>query len=253
MKIFYLAAFVLVAGMSSCKTTSTKSNASLASAGTGGTKLVTPPAGSKDNDLDVDAVVKYMKDIRQKFYEGSHSGFSKTLSGSYPTITDAESCMSNNPSYWSTLVQHFYCLHPSYDNVVPNVRGCFSVLANGRQVNGRGIYPEIFDYCMYQDYDAVEGRRPTFDKNTIIANKSAGNKVGVLKYMSDEEIEVFKYVIFTWYNPFAFKESDQQKVLDEFWGPGKYTVQTTGKAMHPDTAILPFMQQLEASGGEVNW
>lgn len=246
-----------------CKSTGTPPTSATFDAGTNGGKLVAPPAGTDNNPLDVDAIVKYMLDTKAKFYDGNKPGFdvSDPKYATLPNINDFTGCLGNNPQYWSTLVQHFYCLHPSYNSVIPNIRGCFSRLANGSQVNGRGFYPEVFDYCMYQEYDAVQQKVPTFDKDVIAKNKALPNgagRVGVMKYMTAEEEEVFKYVLYTWYNPFAFKVEDQQAVLDKFWAvvePGrKYTVQTTGKSKHPNTpAIVTLFKTMDANNNEIPW
>ena len=226
-------------------------------------KLKTPPFEAKDEPMDVSAVLEYWNDIADKFYykkDGYTSGTPAT------SITDEpiSNCFGACPAYYSTLFCHVYCWHPSYKDVVPNVRGCFSQIARGSfSVKKNNVqvtaYPEIFDYCMYQDFDPIAvktGQKPlpAHDQTVIDGNKASGNKVGVLKYMSESEEAAFKYWAYTWYNPFAFSEADQQSVLDQFYAthPGVVTqvprASHSGRSMHPDTktVIEPVMRAVDA-------
>jgi hypothetical protein len=147
--------------------------------------------------------------------------------------------MASCPRYFSDLVCHYFCWHPSYEPVSPNVRGCLSLLSQGKTPDGipferpdavtgkrrRFYYPEIYDYCLYAEkdgkgYDAVLNNKgsPPWDEAIINANKAAGRKIGVLKWVDDNEAKAFKYVLWTWYNPFAFKMEDQQKLINAFYG-----------------------------------
>jgi len=155
------------------------------------------------------------------------------------------------PAYYSDLVCHFYAHMPSYETVIPNIRGCFSRLANGylQVPNGDGtshnaVYPEMWDYCMYQDYDAVLGKTPSYDQATIDANKAAGNEVGVLRYMANSLRPVFKFVMYTWYEPNTFLQSDQQAILNQVYAALGQQVPAprSGLSTHPDGGnIVPRM------------
>jgi hypothetical protein len=229
-------------------------------------KLKTPPFEAKDEPMDVSAVLEYWNDIADKFYD-KKDGYT---AGTPPTSINDEplsTCLSACPAYYSTLFCHIYCWHPSYKDVVPNVRGCFSQIARGAfAVKKNNVqvtaYPEIFDYCMYQDFDPIavkNGQKPLpdFNQTVIDDNKAKINgtgRIGVLKYMSPSEEAVFKYWAYTWYNPFAFSEADQQAVLDQFYAthPGVVSqvprASHAGKSMHPDTktVIEPVMQAVDA-------
>lgn len=197
---------------------------------------VSPPPGTNDNPLDVDLVVTAWKKVKSDFYD-TQAGYSHRTNGATPLAAEAQQCLGNcttSVPYWSDLVCQYYCWHPSYEQVSPNVRGCFSYLARGFAPNGAPVqrpdpttgqnrplyYPEIYDYCLYQEYDAVlrPQSAPTYDASLIAANKTAGKKVGVLKWVDDNEAEAFKHVMWTWYNPFAFKMEDQQKAINQFYG-----------------------------------
>ena len=228
-------------------------------------KLKTPEfeAVGKDQEMDVSAVLEYWNDVADKFYD-KKDGYT---AGTPPTGINDEplsTCLSACPAYYSVLFCHIYCWHPSYKDVVPNVRGCFSQIARGAfAVKKNNVqvtaYPEIFDYCMYQDFDPIAvktGQKPlpAFDQATIDTNKASGNKIGVLKYMSPSEEAAFKYWAYTWYNPFAFSEADQQAVLDQFYAthPGVVSqvprASHSGRSMHPDTktVIEPVMRAVDA-------
>ncbi len=225
-------------------------------------KLKTPHFEAKDEPMDVSAVLEYWNDVADKFY-GKNDGYT---SGTPVSITaePISSCFGACPAYYSTLFCHIYCWHPSYKDVVPNVRGCFSQIARGSfSVHKNNVqvtaYPEIFDYCMYQDFDPIAvktGQKPlpVYDQTIIDGNKASGNKIGVLKYMSQNEEAVFKYWAYTWYNPFAFSEADQQSVLDQFYATHPGVVSSVprashaGRSMHPDTKTIiePVMQAVDA-------
>jgi hypothetical protein len=225
-------------------------------------KLKTPPFEAKNEPMDVSAVLEYWNDVADKFY-GKNDGYT---SGTPVSITaePINSCFGACPAYYSTLFCHIYCWHPSYKDVVPNVRGCFSQIARGAfPVKKNNVqvttYPEIFDYCMYQDFDPIaiktgQKQLPAYDQTVIDANKASGTRIGVLKYMSQSEEAAFKYWAYTWYNPFAFSEADQQAVLDQFYATHPGVVSSvprashSGKSMHPDTktVIEPVMRAVDA-------
>jgi hypothetical protein len=198
---------------------------------------LSPPPGTDNNELDVDLVVTAWKKVKEQLYD-TQVGYSYMANPSNPPKEqEAQNCMDwngNSVPYYSDILWHFYCWHPSYEAVSPNVRGCFSNLARGQGANYESVgrvdpvtgqsrslyYPEIYDYCLYQEYDAVlnKSNSPTFDENVIALNKSLGNKVGVLKWVDDNEREAFQHVMYTWYNPDAFSMESQQRAINEFYG-----------------------------------
>jgi hypothetical protein len=197
-----------------------------------------PAPGTTDNALDVDLVVTAWKKVKADFYD-STQGYTHNPNGAAPPATEVRQCLAACPGYYSDIVCHYYCWHPSYEQVSPNVRGCFTYLAKGWASNNTPIrrldpvtqqprplfYPEIYDYCLYAEkdgkgYDAVLNPTapPPWDEAIINANKAAGRKVGVLKWVDDNEAAAFKHVMWTWYNPFAFKAEDQEKAINAFYG-----------------------------------
>jgi hypothetical protein len=260
-----------------CKTSQTvNEHSGLRSVGPNGAKLLPPDPGKENQPLiGKQAVIDYMIAYRKRFYEDKQflfvtddlkqkaakedidAGNPPGTTKPGPDMGDMLKCLDIEKVNWSPLVQHFYCLHGSYQTIVPNMRGCFSYLAGGVSVNERGWYPEIFDFCTYQDYDAVINAGKTkFDVTTLVKNKIAGNRVGVMKYLTADEEEVFKYVLWTWYNPLVYSIQDQQDVLDAFWGPGNYDVANImrRKQHHPEyDDIVPFMTEIAKNGGEVPW
>jgi hypothetical protein len=197
-----------------------------------------PPPGTQDNALDIKLVLDAWKKVKADFYD-SKQGYTKTENGASPPASEVTQCLSACPNYYSDLVCHYYCWHPSYAQVSPNVRGCLTYLARGAAANGTPIerkdpatkqlralyYPEIYDYCLYAEkdgkgYDAVLNYNspPPWDEAIINANKAAGRKIGVFKWIDDNEAKAFKYVMYTWYNPFAFKLEDQEKAINAFYG-----------------------------------
>ena len=59
---------------------------------------------------------------------------------------------------------------------------------------------------------------PLWNEWNIEQNKKAKYKLGVLKWVDDNEREAFRHVMFTWYNPKAFDIASQQEALNEFYG-----------------------------------
>jgi hypothetical protein len=186
---------------------------------------------------DQAAIVDRWKFVQKSFY-GTQSGYSK-VSSPAPLASETENCFAAVPNYYSELVSHFYCWHPSYLQVVPNVRGCFSNIARGRFPNvmstytekatkttpaheqpRRLFYPEIYDYCLFEEFDAVlkPSATPDYDARLIAANKSAGKKPGVLKWVDDNEADVFKFIMFTEYDPFTYSIESQQAIINRFYG-----------------------------------
>jgi hypothetical protein len=194
-----------------------------------------PPPGTTDNALDIDLVLTAWKKVKADFYD-STQGYTKTENGAPPPAAEVNECLAACPAYYSDLVCHYYCWHPSYKQVSPNVRACLTYLARANsptpimrrdpvtQKYRLLYYPEIYDYCLYAEkdgkgYDAVLNlNSPPWDEAIINANKAAGRKIGVFKWVDDNEAKAFKYVMYTWYNPFAFKMEDQQKAINAFYG-----------------------------------
>jgi hypothetical protein len=184
---------------------------------------------------------------------GKETGAAPPASASDMAAEMGGGCLSSfPPSYsYSTLVSHFYCWHPSYQYVSPNVRGCFTQISRrsipefdltksppapvpglslqkhmpGQPDTPLDYYSDLFDYCMYEPFDPLvlakrTGIAPPYNLAMINANRAKGNKVGVLKFMPDDKAEIFRYVMFTWYNPRAFKltgPNSQQEALDIFY------------------------------------
>jgi len=193
-------------------------------------------------------VLNAWKFVRERFYSNSMPpGYVKTPWNA----NEPKQCLQACPSYYSDIVCHFYCWHPSYAQVVPNVRGCFSNIARGavKKLDERTkteremFYPEIHDFCTYQPYDAVlnpeilqpdpkksgnfiKGEKGaflsdklTYDQPVIDKNKAEGTVLGVMGNPDLRKGEkVFKYIMFTWYDPFLFRSKDQQRAINAFYG-----------------------------------
>ncbi len=208
--------------------------------------LPPPVAGTdgnpiKDQSIDSELVVDYWLRSADKFYGETKAGY--TSGAANAVSIDNEmlgDCLKACPEYYSTLVCHFYCWHPSYKQVVPNVRGCFSQIARGRFLvskNGSqlNLYPEMYDYCTYQDFEplSVAGgvkKLEPYDQAKINSNKSSGAKPGVMGYLTENDADIFKAVMYTWFNPFAFSDAEQQKVLTDFYGRQKFSSVTVPTA-----------------------
>jgi len=200
---------------------------------TGGTR-----PGIKDQALDVDLVLKGWNKVKDDFYRGSQPGFG-TGPGKRPkkltakNVTDAgefepATCINACPDFWSDIVCHYYCWHPSYEELPNNTRGCYTNVGRGTPLqtearpNRRMHYPEIYEYCLYQPFDPIKVQQgkapPVYDSKEIKANKAAGKKVGVLKWVDDNEAASFKHVMFTWYGPRTFSIESQQEAINKFYG-----------------------------------
>jgi hypothetical protein len=224
--------------------------------------LPLPPPGSIKNQIEYQKVLAAWDEVADTFYGPDKKVYAKDTADQPVDITSEpiSNCLSACPPYFSDLVCHFYCWHPSYKKVSPNVRGCFTSIARDNLVskpNGANLnlYPEVFDYCMYQEFDQAYDRKPAYNESLIAQRKSTNQKsdrVGVLKYMSKRQEDAFKYIMFHWYNPFAFDEVEEQKLMDEFYSKRSFVphkVNRANKANHPRYAqILPFMQAQYASG-----
>jgi hypothetical protein len=221
------------------------------------------PPGSINNKIDKDKLVKAWLEVADMFY-GPKPIYTV---GTGVTIAEEplSTCLSACPTYFSDLTCHFYCWHPSYKPVTPNIRGCFTSIARDQLVlkpNGAplNLYPEVFDYCMFQDFDQNLGKIPAYDAQ-LIAQRKASNtradRVGLLKYMSPEQEDAFKYVIFNWYNPFAFDPAEEKAVIDAFYAKHPEAARFAPKQVPKQTRtfhdrfpqIVGWMQFMYASGG----
>lgn len=216
--------------------------------------------------LAVDRVLDAWRGIRKEFYEtqnGYSDHTSKLCDGktpgckpvsvggaapmhiAKPTATtapvaalDVPTCVAACPDNWSDIVCHFYCWMPAYDSVWPNIRGCFTNLAReGIPDEGSTTtkpivrklrpFPEIYDYCTYESYDAVTqsqdiNQGPNWDPAVINAKKR--NPDGVLTYVDTAKTpqgydlrDAFKHVMFTWYEVDAYDKGDQAKAISAFY------------------------------------
>jgi hypothetical protein len=234
---------------------------------------ISPVPGTDNNELNVKLVVTAMKRVQKAFYPTADAN-GVTPATEYEPSTRSQArqadeikeCFDFCPSYWSDLVCHFYCSHPSYALVSPNVRGCFSnIVRGGYSVQRKApdgsiqplrnfpqdfaMYPKVYDYCLFASttgqatgggtdaglgdgdvapapnpvehgFDVVlhGNDLPVWDDANIEKNKKAKKKIGVLKWVDDNEREAFRHVMFTWYNPNAFSMASQQEALNEFYG-----------------------------------
>jgi len=176
-----------------------------------------PNYSQRNNSVEKKLVLDAMRSTYKQYYKPG-KGYSQ---GSTPPSLEVNECLRACPPKWGDLTCHYYSLMPSYSAVVPNVRGCFTRIAKGAVLKGSGkvlTYPEVYDYCVYQDFDAVKGVSPAFDPKLIAANKSKGKKPGVMAWVSDNQDDAFKFVMFASGRPFAFNKAEEQEVINEFWG-----------------------------------
>jgi len=203
-----------------------------------------PTPGTKNNDIDGKLVLDAWKKVKETFYDNRglktfdrQGNVVDVATGIYPHESEAAQCLGNPVPWWSDLMLHFYCWMPSYANVTPNVRGCFSYVTRAMQgptpppgqqpapgyEQRMLFYPEVYDYCLYQDYDYVKStmtgtKLPVFDTDEIDRNKAAGNKVGVMKWVDDNIGDAYKHVMFTWYDPDTYDMAQQQAIINAFYG-----------------------------------
>lgn len=239
-----IACFIALTGLVACSSNTPIDDATEGALGAtdGGGVAVTPPTalpppGSVGNRLDVDAVVQAWAEVRTKFYD-STTGYTDFIRdnrpGGAPTPApapkaDPVQCFSACPAFWSDVACHYYCWMPAYARVTPNVRGCFSYATSPNvQLNRTDVtpprkpfYPEAYDYCVYQEYDNVTNSTPTpYTQASIDALKQGGKKVGVLGWVDNDQKQrdVFKKVMFTWYEPRTYTIEDQQEAINKFYG-----------------------------------
>ena len=221
----------------SCKTASKESQSSEIKDNSS-KQLVSPSAKEQNVDLAVDVVIKAMRDIQSTFYKNS-SVYSVALKDSHgspipPPGDEPRDCQLACPKdRWSDIVCHYYCQFPSYSLVSPNIRSCFSsVVKTCAMADGSPdrplTYQEAYDYCVYQDMDILRRKTPPFDPAIIAKNKASGTKPGPLKWVDDNQREVFQYLMFTSGNLFAFKLVDRKKALDAFYGSTSWQGATPG-------------------------
>jgi len=226
---------------------------------TGAGALAPPKPGTVNNALAKQAVLEKWNLVRETFYgagQASNLALAKKPTAKLPASSEVERCLNVCPGYYSDIVCHYYCWHPSYEEVSPNVRGCFSFIVGGAVkvppstsgISLPSVYPAIYDYCLYQKYDYAkstepvsnwntpdEWKIPAYDPDLIAKNKSAGIRPGVLKWVDDNERDVFKHVMWTWYNVDAFSDADQQEVINKFYG----VTDTTDCSKRPTTFSDP--------------
>jgi hypothetical protein len=207
-----------------------------------------PAPGSTNNDLDAQGVLEGWRKVEALYtqrqlrtYDSAGRVRTPGADFNYPVgRQEAEMCLQNPVPWWSDLLIHFYCWHPSYEHVTNNVRGCFSYVTRQEQgpppIAGQPIdptnqqrmlfYPEVYDYCLFQPYDQVKQEitgapAPVFDTAEIDKNKQRRNgagKVGVMKWTDDNMADAFKHVMFTWYQPMTYDMEQQQDVVNAFYG-----------------------------------
>ncbi len=71
-----------------------------------------------------------------------------------------------------------------------------------------------FDFGLYGSSKEF----PLWDEEKALANKKSNRKLGVLKWVDDNIKSEFQYVMYTWYNPFAFTMKSQQEALNKLYG-----------------------------------
>ena len=207
--------------------------------------LKLPEPGSTCNRIhptDIATIVTAWKKLIHDFYltNNAYAGYSPTggpvasasivwskpPAGTTPPLSEVAGvpCAPNQ----SDIVCRFYQHMPSYKYVIPNVRGCFTSFMNGAlaipaSTDGKtaaheATYPEIWDYCMYQEVDAVQNLRPVYNPAEISKNKAAGVEKGVLKYLPKDLRPVFKFIMYTWYEPDTYVTEDQNEILKQVYG-----------------------------------
>jgi hypothetical protein len=141
-----------------------------------------------------------------------------------PNPKDPADCYASCPKdRWSPLICTYFCQFPAYSNVIPNIRGCFVRVVQYLKISIAGTnekrtlnYNEAYDYCVYQNYDAILGRIPAFDSTEIAKNKLSGEKPGVMKWVDDHQKTTFQTLMFTNGDPNAFDKDDVAWILDQF-------------------------------------
>lgn len=191
--------------------------------------LTPPPAGSVGVPLEIDKVADGMINVRKTFYDsGAAYSTPDSVQGGVPQppgLADINICYEACPvERWPDVMCVYYCQYPTYSRVaIPNIRACFSqtVRTPVSQADGTPArfltYTEAYDYCVYQDSNIVVGRLPAFDLKVIAANKAAGNKIGPLKWVDDNQPDLFKYLMFTNGDVGVFTAADQATAMKKFF------------------------------------
>jgi len=231
--------------------------------------LTLPEPGSTENRIspaDQATIVAAFKEAKNLYYDtqngyGGYKDASNTVKTGKPSPAEAPAvgeiasvpCVANQ----SELVCHFYKHMPSYKNVIPNVRGCFSYLGNpqtGLKIpdssapggSRPAVYPEVWDYCMHQPYDAVlhapgVAGGPPYSAATIASNKAAGTELGTLRFLPKSIRTVFQFIMYTWYEPRTFAQADQDAILTAVYG--SLPPRRPGLATHPSAPVfIPLMK-----------
>ena len=207
-------------------------------------------AGSDDNPLsaqDKQDILTAWRAVKANFYDGAQPGYSPRPGYVVPT-SEPSQCLGACPNYYSDLVCHYYCTMPAYASVSPNIRGCFTNIARGGvkhpTLNRNLYYPEIYDYCLFQDYDYVQRRIPAYDQNAIDTAKNANPAQkpasSVLFWIDQTQSDVFQKLMYTWYNPFAFNIQDQQDIINSFYGVANPNDANECRQKRPRTSSDPY-------------
>lgn len=216
------------------------------------------------------------------FYKAPGDGYlasSKTPTEQLADPADIQGCLAACPAFWGDLVCHFYSSHPSYSATLkPNIRSCFSGATRDLQRpdpsapggKRRVTYWEAYDHCVFQAGDWVNAP-PEYKEANIAANKrnwrtgQGTNPLrGDMAWVERNERDAFRYVMFTGYNPEAFDWTDEQEVINRFYGipnprnPSKEDCLgasgTSKRPLRPDdptdgTHCSPNKPRMQANGG----
>lgn len=191
--------------------------------------LIAPAMSEKHVKIDRQLILDAILEVNSTFYKSGEIyevPYDVDPSGKKypPNQSDPGQCYTSCPKdRWSPLSCTYFCQFPAYGNVVPNIRGCFVRVVQYLEIPVAGesakrvlTYDEAYDYCVFQDYDAVKKRIPGFDRNLIEQNRAADAKPGVMKWVDDHQRNIFKYLMNTNGNPEAFDTDDVKWVLDQF-------------------------------------
>jgi hypothetical protein len=206
-----------------------------------GSSLKLPIPGSKGNKIsaaDQATIVTAWLNAKKDYYDpGAKYVGANGAAIAGPALSEVAGVPCG--ASYSTLVCRFYAHMPSYAAVIPNYRGCFSYMANGglqvptslwnpkattdSTTMRPSTYAEAFEHCLYQDYDKVLNKTPLWSTTEVAANRAKGKagEIGVVRFMSPELRAVFKYIMYTWYEPATFDNADQAAILKAVYD--KYT------------------------------
>lgn len=230
-RLLGVAIVLSAAAMAGCSGSSAADDGDLTEGALGGAagmnpRWVGPVPGTKNNPVDDDLVLTAWKKVARDFYgvgpnQTTPTGYNPAAN---PPVAEVGQCIAGaTPPFWSDLMAHFYCWHPSYQPTNPNIRACFSGATRGLQVTESGaqarkiMYPEAYDHCVYQQANWVAGGSTTFDRTTIDSNKGSKTMPGALAWVKNNEDEAFRYVMFSWYDPNTLSYAEQQRVINKFY------------------------------------